>query len=212
MASPPPDPLTNPYAPPAAEIAPAEAPRSSSRSDYTNERRSVLLLILLSVVTFGIYPTVWYVRRARFLDSLASDKKVGVIPWFLVVADVALVAVAIAHAPEGAIKAVQLATGITSLVLAFRVAHILRSDFARSGRLIGVSGAGVFFFGCLYLQHVMNEAAATPARPRKRRKKEKPPSAEDHDDDAALRPRSVELAEEDVLPRPEGEPPILHRD
>jgi hypothetical protein len=38
------------------------------------------------------------------------------------------------------------------------------SDFARTGRFIGVSGAGVFFFGCLYLQHVMNEAAATPAR------------------------------------------------
>ena len=54
--------------------------------------------------------------------------------------------------------------GILQLFLAFRTAHILRSDIARTGRLIGISGMGVFFFGCLYLQHVMNAAGLRGSR------------------------------------------------
>jgi len=159
-----PDPLSNPYAPPASPLALAGTQDGSSVSSYEGERRSVVLLILLSVVTLGIYPVVWYVRRAPFLDSLSADKKVGGLPWAAVLLLVVSFAVAFGRAGEGIVRLTQLASGIMNLVLAFRVAHILRSDFARTGRLIGVSGAGVFFFGCLYLQHVINEAASTPGR------------------------------------------------
>jgi len=165
---PPPDLQPNPYAPPSAEVSAAAAPggRRYSRSDYRPERRSVLLMILLSVVTLGVYPMVWYLRRAPFLDALPADKKVGAMPWIAVALFGVVFVVAAARLPEGAVRFAQLASGIMNLVLAFRVAHILRSDFARSGRIIGVSTAGVFFFGCLYLQHVMNEAAEVPARAR----------------------------------------------
>ncbi len=74
------DPLTNPYAPPAAPSAVAASPRRS-RSNYESERRSVPLLAVLCVITFGVYPSIWYLRRARFLDSLAPPKKIGVMPW-----------------------------------------------------------------------------------------------------------------------------------
>jgi hypothetical protein len=168
-----PDPLTNPYAPPKAESA---SGRSTRRSRYEDERRSVGVLLLLSVVTFGIYPAIWYVRRTPFFDRLDSDKRVDGLQWVTLVLTVALFAVAIAQAPlqvpEGALRAVQLAAGIANLILAFRVAHMLRSDFARTGRLIRVSSAGVFFFGCLYLQSVINRAADTPAYKRKRKKKQ----------------------------------------
>ena len=162
-----PDPLTNPYAPPAAEPRPS-AEQDPSLSSYENERRSVLLLILLSIVTLGVYPIVWYLRRAPFLDSLDADRKVGALPWFALTSLVVLFGVAVAQAPQGVVRIAQLVSGITNLVLAFRVAHILRSDFARTGRIVGISGAGVFFFGCLYLQHVMNEAAGIPARSRRK--------------------------------------------
>jgi hypothetical protein len=158
-----PDPLSNPYAAPASPLAEAGTAGASTSSSYENERRSVVLLIFLSVVTLGIYAVVWYVRRAPFLDSLSADKKVGPLPWALLLLFVVSFAAALGHAPEGIVRLTQLANGILNLVLAFRVAHILRSDFARTGRLIGVSGAGVFFFGCLYLQHVINVAASTPA-------------------------------------------------
>jgi len=172
--APSPDPLSNPYAPPAVEPAEAHAPRRSSRSSYDSEHRSVGLVILLSLVTLGLYPAIWYVRRAPFLDSLDADKKVGQLPWIALLGVVASFGVSLAQAPDAVRQAVQLGGGIFNLFLAFRVANVLRSDFARSGRLLDVSTLAVFFFGCFYLQHVMNRAAGTPARVRRKRKRSTP--------------------------------------
>jgi Domain of unknown function (DUF4234) len=163
------DPLTNPYAPPAASSTErgAEArPRGVSR--YDDEQRSVLLLLVLSVVTLGIYPAFWYLRRQPFLDSLDASKKLGGLPIVLVATTFGLFFVSFfvefTHASDGLSRIAQLADGIFNLFVAFRAAAILRSDFARTGRMLHISGAGVFFFGMLYLQHVLNEAAATPPR------------------------------------------------
>ena len=188
-----PDPLTNPYAPPKAESA---SGRSTRRSRYEDERRSVVLVLLLSVVTFGVYPAFWYVRRTPFFDRLDSDKRVDGLQWVTLVLTFALLAVAAAQAPlrvpEGALRAVQLAAGVANLILAFRVAHMLRSDFARTGRLIRISSLWVFFFGCLYLQYIINQAADTPAYKRKRKKK--PP--------ADATPQAVEAVAEVDAPEP----------
>lgn len=119
-------------------------------------------MILLSIVTVGVYPAFWYLRRAPFLDSLSSDKKLGGLQWAYLAMYVIIFVVALVPAAHEMLRPVQLVASIVNLVVAFRVAHILRSDFARTGRFTGVSGLGVFFFGCLYLQHVMNEAAGTP--------------------------------------------------
>jgi hypothetical protein len=157
------DPMNNPYAPPAALSAAGDShgPWGLSRSSYGGERRSVALLVFYCLLTFGIYPSVWYLRRAPFLDSLAAQKKVGALPWVSLALILALIALSAAGAKEGA-QLVQVAAGLVSLLLAFRVAAILRSDFTRSGRGIDISTLGVFFFGCLYLQHAMNQAADVP--------------------------------------------------
>ncbi|HLK38013.1 MAG TPA: DUF4234 domain-containing protein [Polyangiaceae bacterium] len=160
------DPLTNPYAPP-AEAPPAGIGAGGSTrdaSDYSSEQRNVLILILLCIVTLGLYPGIWYVRRARFLESLDSDKKLGPLPWFSLALLAALVLAAIAGVETEVVRLIEAASGLANLFLAFRVAAVLRSDFARTGRFIGISTAGVFFFGCLYLQHLLNEAAEVPAR------------------------------------------------
>src|SRR3974390_1849714 len=77
------DPLTNPYAPPeATPVVPHGVEgHGRSRSSYEGERRNGLVAILLCVVTLGVYPTLWYLRRARFIDSLDANKKVGALPW-----------------------------------------------------------------------------------------------------------------------------------
>jgi hypothetical protein len=165
-----PDPPFNPYAPPAEPpaLVPAELAgvllREGGRSSYEGERRNVAYLLLLCIVTMGFYPSFWFVRRAPFLDSVDADRKLGGLPWLSVAACVMLVVFSFSQ-DRDAIQIARLIESAISLFLAFRTARILRSDFARTGRTVGVSSLGVFFFGCLYLQHVMNEAADEPARP-----------------------------------------------
>jgi hypothetical protein len=200
-----PDPLANPYAPPAAEAPPEASTVRGARSDYDGERRSVLLMVLLSVVTFGFYPVVWYIRRTPFLNARWADKGVGILPWAVAMLYAALFLAGLARAPENFVRSIQLVAGITNLVLAFRVAAILRSDFSRTGRFVGVSSVAVFFFGCLYLQHVINKAADTPMLTRKKRKKKKAASREPAPQTEAA---PADAGEKDVEEAEEGPPRV----
>jgi hypothetical protein len=141
--------------------------------------RSVGLVVLLSLITVGIYPAVWYIRRQPFLDALDSDQKMGkTLAWAPLVTFAIVVALGILIPDDAmggsASRALSGGAGAVTLMTAFRVAHILRSHFARTGRLMNVSGVATFFLGTWYLQHVINVAAATPGRlERKKRKKKK---------------------------------------
>src|SRR6476661_1199856 len=83
------DPLSNPYAPPATatEAPPGVGVRSGSGS-YRDERRSVPLLVLLTIITLGIYPSVWFFRRRRFLDARDARQKLGPLAFAPLVATV----------------------------------------------------------------------------------------------------------------------------
>ena len=172
----------NPYAPPEADVAHDEARPSGARkrgtSVYASEKRSVLLLVLITAATCGLYPAIWYVRRQRFLDELDSDAKLGAgLAWGGLVAIGITSIIAVIMPPNAPLQGLSAGAGIVSIVQAFRVAHILRSNFARTGRLIRVSGVPTFFFGVYYLQYVINRAAVTPARKKKKKKK---PAADLH--------------------------------
>jgi hypothetical protein len=164
------DPFTNPYAPPAAPAAGVTgfAADHGSASDYESERRSVLLVLLLCVVSLGFYAPFWYLRRRPFLDSLDADKKVGLLPLISAVLQGVFLLCAVFDVAPPTENVMHLLSGLFGLFVSFRVAAILRSDFARTGRFIGISSMGVFVFGCLYLQHVINEAACVPARQKRR--------------------------------------------
>jgi hypothetical protein len=130
-------------------------------------------------VTFGIYPVIWLFRRRRFLDGLDADARLGkALPSFIAASYALLVALGAwegatgSRDGEGPIRLVQGMGGIAMLVAVFRVARMLRSDFNRSGRFLTVSGVATFFFGTLYLQYKINEAAdTTPLKLRKKKKK-----------------------------------------
>lgn len=161
--------LDNPYAPPAAEQATAKQAgrkRRRQRSPYEDERRSILLLIGLTVATLGIYSVVWFIRRRHFLDSLQADVKLGTMAMAPLVATAVSVVLAFVGLPPELDQALSVGAGVVSVVTAFRVAHVLRSDFARTGSFIRVSGVATFFFGALYLQYVINRAADAP-RPKR---------------------------------------------
>jgi hypothetical protein len=172
----------DPYAPPTAS-AEAVAPVAGRGrvSDYAAERRSLPLVIFLSVITLGVYPALWLLRRQPFLDQLDADQKLGTgAPIALLVANVAAFGTFFFEVPQELDRPISLGLGAAALVLSFRVAAMLRSDFARSGRMIDVKGVWVFFLGVWYLQHVINKAADAPARivGAKKRKKKKAPSAD----------------------------------
>jgi hypothetical protein len=157
------DPLQNPYAPPTAAAGSPVAERVQDQSGaYRAEQRSVLLLIVLTVITLGIYPSVWFLRRRRFLDSLDSTKKLGGLAAAPLAGFIVSFVSGFVGLPPEVDRAVSLAGGAAGIIAAFRVARILRSDFARSGRLLQVSGLATFFFNALYLQYKINQAADTP--------------------------------------------------
>ncbi len=169
----------NPYAPPTEEAAGEEETerRLPRRNPFEDERRPVLVCILLAMVTCGLYSGIWLIRRQRFLDSLRADAKLGWRPTVLILLYVATLGVAFiggaTQSPEviAVDRFLSLAGGIVTLVTNFRVAAILRSEFARSGRLLSVSSLGTFFLGIFYLQYKINQGADVAGHRKKKKKR-----------------------------------------
>lgn len=172
------DPLKNPYAPP-AEVTPEPEEqegeggrRRRRRVDFSPERRSVVVVLLLTIVTFGVYNTVWLWRRRAFIDSLDTGprEKLGRAPEVLGAMWVGMLILTVVFGSTTFTNAYSSAMGIGVLVSCFTVARALRTEIARTGRAIAISSVLVFFLGVAYLQYKINEIADTPARRKKRRK------------------------------------------
>src|SRR5215217_3724122 len=69
---------TNPYAPPQAAVA--------DSSPTLLKRRSVILMIVLTIVTFGFYYPVWFLRRRTALNGLDSPRKLRLWPFVVTIA------------------------------------------------------------------------------------------------------------------------------
>jgi PAS domain-containing protein len=149
-------------------------------------------MVLLSVVTLGFYPAVWYLRRQPFFDGLGTGTVLGSLPRVFIgvqlVAIVAQVALAMADAPPAASNGLNGGIAAVNLILSFRAAEILRKAILRKRVLLEISSVGVFFLGSLYLQHKINQAADAIERLPKRKKSKaaaptEPARAEDQPDD-----------------------------
>jgi hypothetical protein len=188
----------NPYAPPAEPLVAfdhrAHSPLDDGPNDFENERRPVIVTIVLTVVTLGFYSPIWLLKRRAFLDRQDSGKDLGTgLPTLILVASVIGVGLAFAGGDAAKIRPLfSLLSGVATVVANFRVLAILRSVSARTGRFLEFSTVGTFFFGIYYLQYKMNQMADTPARaeqPRrkKKRKKLEARAATEADADAELR-------------------------
>lgn len=201
----------NPYAPPAEPVGDLRAFSEAiddGPNDFESERRAVVLTIGLTILTLGFYPAIWLLKRRAFLDRQDTGKELGTaLPIFIIVSSVLGFVLLMGGQDTAALRGLcSFAGGITTLIANFRVLAILRSVSSRSGRFLGFSTMGTFFFGIYYLQYKINQMADTPARaerPRrtKKRKKREARAAAEADAEAELR------AEDEARRLGTGDPP-----
>ena len=160
---------TNPYGPPKAAVADISA--------RGLKRRSVLLMIVLFIVTSGLYYPIWFLRRRVALNRLDSPKKLRLWPflvWFALFAVALVVEVAAGSAPHEQIIGAggsallnlsQIAVGILMAVQCFITKDILEDhligpeDHVSASLFAGpvkLSGLKTFFLQIFYLQWVIN--------------------------------------------------------
>jgi hypothetical protein len=174
----------NPYAPPAevesddvADVDEDSEWRRAKRNPFEDERRSVALVVALAFVTCGLYSPLWLMRRQRFLDSLRTDQKLGMLPTIVLLMYIGTFGLAFiggaAQSPEvmNVERLVSAGGGVITIIANFRVAAILRSEFARTGRFLSVSNLATFFLGIFYLQYKINQGADVAPRVKKKKKK-----------------------------------------
>ena len=161
----------NPYAPPTAQLG-------SGETKSGLKRRSLVVMILLLIVTLGIYYLVWFFRRRPGLNRLDSRRKLPLWPLLMFAAYFGLqvvLAVLVGDAspeqvwgPEVAmgLSLLQLAVGILMLVQCFAIKDIIE-DHAQGpdteterglfNPRVKLSGLMTFFFSIFYLQYAINK-------------------------------------------------------
>ena len=172
---------SNPYAPPKAAVD-----NQSSRSSTGLKRRRVIVMIVLTFVTVGLYYPIWFFRRRDALNRLNSPRKLRLWPLVIFCATTvvdAVVVVVSAPAPPAqiigagantALGLVRLAVGILMVVQCFIVKDILEDHLAGPednlsnsmfSERVRLSGLMTFFFQIFYLQYVINRYMVEPQLP-----------------------------------------------
>lgn len=143
----------------------------SSRGDQwapslQSQKMSVLLLILLTVVTCGIYTLVWLSQRRPFLNSLDRSEQVSagmintVIGCYSVSFILGLAAgITDNDGLDGLSRLFSFVSSITLLVSCFRWKRMFERYLVRSsvGGYQKLSGLATFFFNIYYLQYRINK-------------------------------------------------------
>lgn len=161
---------TNPYAPPKAAVA--------DIASTGLKRRSVIVMILLSIVTLGLYYSIWFLRRRTALNRLDSPRKLR--QWPFVVAIVwfvfqFLLGVANGIAGPGneitgeglapTFLVIRLGVGILMLIQCFFTKDIIEDHLAGPAdgsatpmftETVQLSGVLTFIFQIYYLQYAIN--------------------------------------------------------
>ena len=160
---------TNPYAPPKVRVADPEP-------DFHGlKRRSLLLMVVFILITFGLYYLIWWFRRRPGLNRLNSPKKLAAWPLVL------FTALFVIRMGEGFVSGItqndqvfgevggllislfQIAVGIVMIVQSFKVKDMIEDHAApdaQSGPMfvehVKLSGIMTFFFSIFYLQWAIN--------------------------------------------------------
>lgn len=137
-------------------------------------------MIVLSIVTFGVYYPIWFFRRRGALNRLSSPRKLRLWPLVtfcaVMIVDFVVVFASAPGSPKQIIGAgasaalglVRLAVAILMVVQCFIIKDILEDHLAGpddpshlmfEGR-VKLSGLMTFFFTIFYLQYVINRYVA----------------------------------------------------
>lgn len=127
-------------------------------------RRSVILLIVLSVITLGLYINYWTHQQAKVINASFGRERISMITvilfWFVSLASIGLI-IPYWMVEEGSpVEAVSdmsdLADRIFTLVMAFVIRGGLQDLLVRLGDRARFGGLWTFLFGIYYLQWKIN--------------------------------------------------------
>jgi len=128
---------------------------------------SVFKVILFTVVTFGIYPSVWFVKRRPYFNNLVSGNKFGyVIPVGLVIVSIislviSLLEVATIYALD---KFIEIIVIVGLLYQSFKARKIMLEHYNTNlNKDIDIDGIFTLFLGFIYLQYKINKIHKTAA-------------------------------------------------
>jgi len=168
-------------APLAANIKPPPLPLKEPVKPAIHgiKKTPVILVVIFTVITAGIYCPCWFLTRRASLNSLKAREKLGngVFIFAIVVFSVSLLLSFISGGLEGLGEAhndmefiamskgvdavagmISLVAGIPLLVQCFKVRRMLREHFTEHlGRHVPFSGVALFFFQIFYLQYKINQ-------------------------------------------------------
>jgi len=162
-----------------ASAQPVSQPRSTLRVPPPSAEAEVFglpkihlcMVVLLQIVTLGMYSIVWFMRRREAVNKLNSREKVSegvliVIACFLAASLMFGFFSGVFEESSGKIfnglgNLAGLIGGIASLVMGFKYRKILRDhlrEIRPEVKLEGfASGLWTFLFGVMYLQHKINQ-------------------------------------------------------
>ena len=165
---------SNPYAPPKAAVA--DLPWSTGL-----KRRRVLVMIVFTIITSGLYYLIWFFRRRNGLNALNSPRKVALWPLLLFGADLAIevvlgfvsgergVAAAIGTMPATFFLLVRFVCGLIMIWQCFVIKDIIEDHLSGpdDGAMpnvfierVQLSGLATFFLSIFYLQYAINRDLA----------------------------------------------------
>lgn len=149
-----------PYAPPSSSAAVDRHPELP--------RTSVLLMILFTLLTLGLYIPYWFLKRRRAFNHLAGEgDRVDLLTYAVagttasawVLGLVSGVMEATSTPPGGLdlpLRLVDLGSRILTLILSFQIKSILEGNHPER-----LSALGTFFLSLFYLQYKINRLGET---------------------------------------------------
>lgn len=124
----------------------------------TLQKTSVIVVILLSIITLGLYPIIWFWRNKEGLNALGLQEKLTDVPLALVT--IAGVAGTVLNLfTDIRSDFFDAFYGIGLIVLSFKVKNMLGTRYKGSTQF---SGVATFFLTILYLQYKINQLPADP--------------------------------------------------
>lgn len=126
-------------------------------------RIHVLWMIVLLVVTFGVYQPIWALKRAKELNALPGGERIGLWPIYYMLADaVVSLPLLVFELPRQYDKYLTLHSLVYALVLLW-VAVGIRRNLAAQG--LRTSIGFTFLFNFFYLQYAINRHQRAEDRP-----------------------------------------------
>ncbi|MHC4489705.1 MAG: DUF4234 domain-containing protein [Planctomycetota bacterium] len=140
------------------------------------KKTPVILTIVFTIITYGIYYPLWFLRRKNAINNLKSEKKLGngVFIFGIIIYSTSVVLSVVAAFMGGLVEDLAALDtidyvrklfnfyigGVVSMMLfiqCFKVRTILNDHFnVHLERDIRLSGVAVFFFQIWYLQYKIN--------------------------------------------------------